>query len=106
MTFAKEIDFCRLSKRPKSGKENMTKQSNSVVYFEIPVKDIHKAMRFYENVFGFEFDKDTIDSNEMAFFPLANQNAGISGALANGEIYKPTMDGVCTTPKHLQRLSK
>jgi predicted enzyme related to lactoylglutathione lyase len=30
----------------------------------------------------------------MALFPFANENTGISGALAKGEIYKPTKDGV------------
>ena len=30
----------------------------------------------------------------MALFPFANKNTGISGALAKGEVYKPTKDGV------------
>ena len=30
----------------------------------------------------------------MALFPFADENLGISGALAKGEIYKPTKDGV------------
>ena len=30
----------------------------------------------------------------MALFPFTDENAGISGALAKGEIYKPTKDGV------------
>jgi predicted enzyme related to lactoylglutathione lyase len=30
----------------------------------------------------------------MALFPFAAGQAGISGALAKGEIYKPTKDGV------------
>jgi predicted enzyme related to lactoylglutathione lyase len=30
----------------------------------------------------------------MALFPFSDENSGISGALAKGEIYKPTKDGV------------
>lgn len=70
------------------------KKSNPVVYFEIPVNDIDRAVKFYTAVFNFDFYKETIDNNEMALFPFADENSGISGALAKGEIYKPTKDGV------------
>lgn len=72
----------------------MIKKYNPVVYFEIPVNDIERAVKFYEAVFNFEFEKDVIDHNEMALFPFADGYSGISGALAKGEIYKPTKDGV------------
>ena len=72
----------------------MIKKSNPVVYFEIPVNDIDRAIKFYTTVFNFDFNKETIDNNEMALFPFADENSGISGALAKGEIYKPTKDGV------------
>lgn len=72
----------------------MTKKSNPVIYFEIPVNDIGRASKLYESVFGFNFSKKIIDSNEMALFPFSHENSGISGALAKGEIYKPTKDGV------------
>lgn len=72
----------------------MLKKSNPVVYFEIPVRDIDRSIRFYKSVFHFDFLKENIDNNEMALFPFANESSGISGALAKGEIYKPTKDGV------------
>lgn len=72
----------------------MTKKSNPVVYFEIPVNDIDRAIKFYKAVFNFNFDIENIDNNEMALFPFDVENSGISGALAKGEIYKPTKDGV------------
>ena len=72
----------------------MTKKSNPVVYFEIPVNDIDRAIKFYTTVFNFEFDKEIIDGNEMALFPFTEDSSGISGALAKGEIYKPTKDGI------------
>lgn len=70
------------------------KKYNPVVYFEIPVTDMDRAIQFYTAVFNFTFDKTVIDKIEMALFPLVDENDGISGALAKGEIYKPTNDGV------------
>lgn len=72
----------------------MSTSYNPVVYFEIPVTNIDRAVKFYYSVFGFEFEKDIIDDNEMALFPLKDSNSGISGALVKGEIYKPTNDGI------------
>jgi predicted enzyme related to lactoylglutathione lyase len=75
-------------------KDTIQKKSNPVVYFEIPVIDIDRATKFYSTVFNFKFDTTIIDKNEMALFPFTEEKSGISGALAKGEIYKPTKDGV------------
>jgi len=75
-------------------KNSNTKKSNPVVYFEIPVNNIDRAIKFYKAVFNVNFDKDNIDNNEMALFPFDDNNSGISGALVKGEIYKPTKNGV------------
>ena len=72
---------------------SMKRSSNPVVYFEIPVTDMDRAIRFYTAVFNFTFKKDTIDHNQMALFPFTAANGGISGALAKGEIYKPSING-------------
>ena len=72
----------------------MSKKSNPVIYFEIPVNDIDRSIKFYQTVSNFEFSKEIIDNNEMALFPFAEENSGISGALAKGEIYKQTKNGV------------
>jgi predicted enzyme related to lactoylglutathione lyase len=70
------------------------KKSNPVVYFEIQVIDIDRATKFYSTVFNFKFDTTIIDNNKMALFPFTEEKSDISGALAKGEIYKPTKDGV------------
>ena len=72
----------------------MSNTHNPVFYFEIPVKDLDRAIRFYKEVFNFEFNKTTIDGNEMALFPFNEGALGVSGALVKGEIYKPTIEGV------------
>jgi predicted enzyme related to lactoylglutathione lyase len=74
----------------KSG-DNM---SNPVVYFEIPVSNLERAVEFYGKVFGFDFTREEIHGNKMALFPLNPDQPGITGALAQGEIYHPTKDGV------------
>ncbi|MBW3521046.1 VOC family protein [Chryseobacterium sp. NKUCC03_KSP] len=68
--------------------------NNPVVYFEIPVTNIERAEKFYMNVFNFKFEKEIIDDHEMMLFPFEETQSGISGALAKGDVYKPTKDGV------------
>jgi predicted enzyme related to lactoylglutathione lyase len=71
----------------------MKVNSNPVGYFEIPVIDLDRAIEFYNEVFGYEFFKEVLDGIEMAFFPFDKYANGITGALAKGEIYKPTKSG-------------
>ncbi|TZF99836.1 VOC family protein (plasmid) [Chryseobacterium panacisoli] len=70
------------------------KPTNPVVYFEIPVYDLGRAEKFYSSVFNFTFEKEIIDSYEMALFPFEEKNSGITGALAKGDVYKPSRSGV------------
>lgn len=69
-------------------------KSNPVIYFEIPVNDLKRAVEFYKNVFNFQFEEEIIDEYEMALFPFYDNEMGISGALAKGDVYKPTTNGV------------
>ncbi len=62
-------------------------------YFEIPVSDLDRAVSFYQAAFGVEFFRDTIHENEMAFFPLYKGSSGITGALAKGKVYNPSING-------------
>ena len=67
---------------------------NPVVYFEIPVLDIERAVSFYSKVFNIEFTRTSIDGFEMALFPYDSTQFGASGALAKGDVYKPSKEGV------------
>lgn len=67
---------------------------NPVSYFEIPVSDLQRAIRFYTAVFGYTFEQAHVDGNEMAFFPYAESQPGASGALAQGDSYMPGHSGV------------
>ncbi|MGY3904680.1 VOC family protein [Aeromonas lusitana] len=66
---------------------------NIAIHFEIPVRDLARAIRFYEQVFELELERTSIDGNEMALFPLDEAAPGCSGALARGESYVPSLDG-------------
>lgn len=66
---------------------------NIAIHFEIPVRDLARAIRFYERVFGLELERVNIDGNDMALFPLDDAAPGCSGALAMGESYVPNLDG-------------
>lgn len=67
--------------------------ANPVVHFEIPVADMDRAAAFYEAVFGVKLDRREVDGYDMAFFPRADGRPGTSGALARGDVYRPTRDG-------------
>ncbi len=69
------------------------RKMNSVSYFEIPVTDLDRAIRFYEAVFGYVLERASVDGNDMAFFPYAENRPGASGALVRGESYAPGRSG-------------
>ncbi|MCG8459416.1 MAG: VOC family protein [Holophagales bacterium] len=67
--------------------------SISIRYFEIPVSDLERALRFYELVFDTRLERIEIDGYEMARFPEAPIGGGASGALAKGDVYIPGRAG-------------
>jgi predicted enzyme related to lactoylglutathione lyase len=67
--------------------------TNPVVHFEIPVTDMDRAVAFYEAVFAIRLERREVDGYDMAFFPRADGGPGASGALAKGDVYRPTQDG-------------
>ncbi|MBK6796005.1 MAG: VOC family protein [Acidobacteria bacterium] len=66
---------------------------NPVNYFEIPVNDLPRAVKFYESVLVCKLETKTIDGNQMAVFHGSLDGPGIFGALALGPSYKPSTDG-------------
>ncbi|MEO1406753.1 MAG: VOC family protein [Pseudomonadota bacterium] len=66
---------------------------NPVLYFEIPVVDLDRAIAFYEDVLALRLSRQTVDGYEMAFFPRDDGKPGASGALAKGDVYRPSRDG-------------
>lgn len=66
---------------------------NPVLHFEIPVNNMDRAVAFYEHVFGLKLRRQQVDGYDMAFFPGNSISPGASGALASGEVYRPSKEG-------------
>ncbi len=64
---------------------------NIVVWFEIPVIDFDRAMKFYSVVMGVEFHIQKDEKSNMAFFPF--EQGAASGALVLSEGYVPSNSG-------------
>jgi uncharacterized protein len=62
-------------------------------YFEIPVRDLDRAMRFYGEVFQIELERACVDGHAAAYFPPTEDSNRISGALMQGESYEPGRSG-------------
>ena len=63
---------------------------NSVVWMEIPVRDVDRGIAFYGAVFGYDLKKDESGPNPMAIFPFADDKTGVSGHIYPG---KPAPSG-------------
>jgi len=66
---------------------------NPVDWFEIPVTDINRAKKFYENVFGLQVFLNQMGSLKMGFFSMDNNVYGAAGSLVMGEGYVPSRTG-------------
>jgi predicted enzyme related to lactoylglutathione lyase len=45
-------------------------ENNLVGWFEIPVTDMERAIKFYEEVFDIKFSRNTMGPLDMAWFPF------------------------------------
>jgi len=74
---------------------NMEQKYNSVGWFEIPVADMERAIRFYEQVFDLKLSRQQVGQLEMAWFPWVGTGLGATGSLVfNKDFYKPSREGV------------
>lgn len=76
-----------------AAKDEKAKMVHPAYYFEIPVTDMDRAVVFYEKLLGTKLDRQTVDGYDMALFAFAEGAAGATGALAKGDVYKPSKDG-------------
>ena len=67
--------------------------ANPVGYFEIPVTDLDRAIRFYQLTFDVELTRMHVDGYDMAMFPLSETAPGAAGALMKGDVYVPAKAG-------------
>lgn len=67
---------------------------NPLVWCEIPVTDLEKAIAFYSEVFGYEMSIDESGPNPMAFLPSESFESAVAGHLYPG---KPAAAGTGPT---------
>ena len=73
----------------------MGKSSHVTVgWFEIPVIDMDRAMKFYESVFNCSLSRNKMGPLDMAWFPWDHDKKGAGGSLVcNNEFYTPGHQG-------------
>jgi predicted enzyme related to lactoylglutathione lyase len=73
----------------------MDKNSNSLNWFEIPVTDLSRAKKFYQDVFMVELaDMPEMMGMKMSGFPAEMGNGKANGALAESPMHTPSAEGV------------
>lgn len=64
-------------------------------WFEIPVKNMERAMTFYEAVFDCKLERHQMGPIDMGWFPWDHEKGGAGGSLVkNEEFYTPSENGV------------
>ena len=66
--------------------------THAINWFEIPVSDMDRALKFYNTIFGVEMGTmEAMPGFTMAMFPA--EEGGVGGALVHGDGYKPSQEG-------------
>ena len=68
----------------------MTKETNSLNWFEIPVADMERASKFYSEIFATKLEIMNGEGFSTVMFP---HNGGVGGGLVAGEGYTPSAQG-------------
>jgi uncharacterized protein len=69
-------------------------KNNIVGYFEIPVVDMKRAVKFYEAVFLTKLERHMMGPMDMAWFPMVKDGPGTTGSLVLDKNFRPSVDGV------------
>ena len=74
--------------------DKLSKDTNALNWFEIPVTDTARAKKFYETILDVSMEQADMMGMEMVMFPYdENPNGKVSGALVKSEYHKPSADG-------------
>ena len=70
----------------------MTTQRNAIDWFEIPVRDMNRAIGFYEELLATPIRRETIANHALGVF--AYDEAGVGGCLIAGDdVPAPALNG-------------
>jgi uncharacterized protein len=73
--------------------EKMSSNTNAINWFEIPVNDIYRAKKFYEQIFEIKMEEMEMPEMKYAIFPFDPTKGKISGGLAQSQMHTPGMTG-------------
>ena len=69
-------------------------EKNICGWFEIPVSNMDRAIKFYETVFQVKLSRNQMGPLDMAWFPWVEEGAGAPGSLVyHAEMYNPSTEG-------------
>jgi len=86
-------------------------KTNIANWFEIPVKDLERAVTFYEKVFDVKLTLEEMGGMKMAMFPFDQNALGAAGSLMQAASYEPSHAGtvvyfsVADIPETLRRIN-
>jgi len=66
---------------------------NPVGWFEIPVADMDRAEKFYQEVLGYEMSRQEVVGQVMSWFPMHENAPFASGSLILHKTWQPSTDG-------------
>ncbi|MEO8853432.1 MAG: VOC family protein [Ginsengibacter sp.] len=73
--------------------KKMSSETNAINWFEIAVKDIARAKKFYETILEVELSEMEMAGMKMAMFPYDGTKGTVGGALAQSEMHIPGATG-------------
>jgi len=66
---------------------------NAINWFEIPVADLARATRFYEQVMDCRLKPEAMGDSMLALFPA--EDPGVGGCLISHPTMRPSSEGAC-----------
>jgi hypothetical protein len=68
---------------------------HAINWFEIPTREMDKAVAFYQKVLGIELKRESFGGLPHAVFPIDAPDSGVAGALVAGPHLEPGAAGPC-----------
>ncbi len=73
--------------------EKMSSSTNAINWFEIPVTDVARAKKFYEQIFDIAMEEMEMSGMKYVMFPFDPMNPKVAGGLAKSPMHTPGTTG-------------
>lgn len=67
--------------------------SNAINWFEIPVSDFTRAVKFYETILDITIEEMPYPDGRYGMLPADMMNGGVGGAIVKGDGFEPSDKG-------------